>query len=190
MADVKRLLGATRLLTLTGAGAPARPDLALQVAADVLKRTRMASGWWSWRRSTIPHWWRKQSPRSLASTMSAVERFRPRLRTICTRSICSWFSTTASTIIKECAVLVDGLLRACPRLKILATSREALGIGGETAWRMPSLSHPERHQISSVRKLDQYEAVRLFIERGGSGPTKLQRDEPERSGRGPGLLPA
>src|SRR5439155_25317590 len=45
-------------------------------------------------------------------------------------------------LVAACATLAEALLRACPRLRILTTSREALGITGETAWRVPSLSLP------------------------------------------------
>jgi hypothetical protein len=46
-------------------------------------------------------------------------------------------------LLDACARLGDALLRACPHLRVLATSREALGIAGETAWRVPSLSLPD-----------------------------------------------
>ncbi|MGH2523024.1 MAG: ATP-binding protein, partial [Anaerolineales bacterium] len=54
----------------------------------------------------------------------------------------------------------------CPHLKIIASSREALGIAGETAYRVPSLSLPDVHSpISNFQSLAQYEAVQLFLER-------------------------
>ena len=43
-------------------------------------------------------------------------------------------------LLDACAQLVDALLRACPDLRVLATSREALGLTGEIAWRVPSLT--------------------------------------------------
>lgn len=64
-----------------------------------------------------------------------------------------------------CAELAETLLRECPNLKILATSREALGIGGELAYRVPSLSLPSPEALPSLEKLNQYDAVRLFVER-------------------------
>jgi predicted ATPase/DNA-binding CsgD family transcriptional regulator len=68
-------------------------------------------------------------------------------------------------LIEECAALVDTLLRSCPELKILATSREALGVAGERAWVVPSLSLPDPKGPPSVEELPHYEAVRLFDER-------------------------
>jgi predicted ATPase/Tfp pilus assembly protein PilF len=60
---------------------------------------------------------------------------------------------------------VTGLLRFCPDIRILATSREALGIGGEVAWHVPSLAMPDGRGTPALERLVQYEAVRLFIER-------------------------
>src|SRR5262249_12882731 len=53
----------------------------------------------------------------------------------------------------------------CPHVTLLASSREALNIPGETAYRLPSLSLPDPGRLSSVESLTQYEAVRLFIDR-------------------------
>src|SRR5262249_45606112 len=66
------------------------------------------------------------------------------------------------------ARLADPLLRACPHLTVLATSREGLGIGGEVTWRVPSLALPEvpdAQHPPTVEVLTQYEAVQLFIDR-------------------------
>jgi non-specific serine/threonine protein kinase len=66
-------------------------------------------------------------------------------------------------LVSACAQLADRLLSNCEHLKILATSREALDIFGETAWHVPSLSLPG--EDSSLQRMDQYESVRLFLER-------------------------
>jgi predicted ATPase len=71
-------------------------------------------------------------------------------------------------LIGACAQIVENLLRACPDLRVLATSRERLGIGGETAWRVPSLSLPDFGSRPPIESLRQYEAVRLFIDRATS----------------------
>ena len=61
--------------------------------------------------------------------------------------------------------MADGLLRACPRLRILATSREPLGVPGEVTWRVPSLPFPADPPQVSPGDLGRFEAVRLFAER-------------------------
>jgi predicted ATPase len=57
------------------------------------------------------------------------------------------------------------LLRAGEGVRVLATSRVALGIGGELAWRVPSLRAPDLHQPVAVDELAAYEAVRLLVDR-------------------------
>jgi non-specific serine/threonine protein kinase len=68
-------------------------------------------------------------------------------------------------LVAACAELAEAFLRSCPRLRILATSREPLGVSGETVWRVPSLSIPEREKVPPMERLMQYEAIRLFVER-------------------------
>ena len=68
-------------------------------------------------------------------------------------------------LVEGCAVLVDALLRACPDLKILATSREPLRVVGEAIWMVPNLSLPDPQQQLATGDLGRYEAVRLFVER-------------------------
>jgi predicted ATPase len=68
-------------------------------------------------------------------------------------------------LLDACAGLADKLLKSCPNLKILATSRQALGIVGEALYQVPSLTSPEVHSISAIETLDDYESIRLFNER-------------------------
>ncbi|HVI84343.1 MAG TPA: tetratricopeptide repeat protein, partial [bacterium] len=67
-----------------------------------------------------------------------------------------------------CGGAADALLRECPGLKILVTSREPLGNPGETIWAIPSLSFPDPRHLPPLALLAQYEAVRLFAERAAS----------------------
>ena len=71
-------------------------------------------------------------------------------------------------LIAACAELVEALLREAPALRILATSREALGVSGETVCRVPSLSLPEALASVHVDALIDSEATQLFIERAGA----------------------
>ena len=67
-------------------------------------------------------------------------------------------------LVEACAALADALLRACPKLRVLATSREALCISGERAWLVPSLSLPGPRRPPDPEGLARYETVRLFVE--------------------------
>lgn len=68
-------------------------------------------------------------------------------------------------LIEACAFLVEYLLKDCPRLKILTTSREILGIRGELHFRVPSLALPGPGKLTPVEPLKQCESVRLFLDR-------------------------
>ena len=68
-------------------------------------------------------------------------------------------------LIQACAEVVATLLRACPRLRILSTSREPLAVSGELVWRVPSLSLPPAGPTISIEDATQSEAVCLFVQR-------------------------
>jgi predicted ATPase/class 3 adenylate cyclase len=74
-------------------------------------------------------------------------------------------------VIGACARMVDRLLRACPALEVLATSREALRVQGEVVWRVPSLSLPDPEGTLSIEAVGQVEAVRLFCDRAAAVAT-------------------
>lgn len=67
-------------------------------------------------------------------------------------------------LIEATAWLVDELLDACPRLRVLATSREPLDVAGELNWPVPSLSVPDG-QPSTIEEVEGYESTRLFTAR-------------------------
>ena len=130
IAELARLLPSTRLLTLTGAGGCGKTRLALEVARQVLDGFPTACGWSTWRRSPTRAGradGRVGPRRQAGAEPSLVETLSDQLRA--RRS--SWCSTTASTD-RAGAELAETLLRAAPGLTIIATSREALGIAGET----------------------------------------------------------
>jgi non-specific serine/threonine protein kinase len=68
-------------------------------------------------------------------------------------------------LLSACAQLANALLRACPNLSILATSREGLGIAGELSYSVTGLPLPDPHGLPGLEGLRQSEAVHLFIER-------------------------
>ena len=68
-------------------------------------------------------------------------------------------------LISACAELIGTLLSACPRVRVLATSREALNISGETTWVVPSLAVPDVAHLPPLTQLRRYDAIQLFTER-------------------------
>src|SRR5262249_21721547 len=81
-------------------------------------------------------------------------------------------------VVAACARLADHLLRLCPALQILATSREPLGISGEVRWRVPSLRVPELiGKPASVAAIAGVEAVELFVERARAAAPGFSVDD-------------
>ena len=80
-------------------------------------------------------------------------------------------------LLEACAVLVDALLRGCPHMHILATSREPLGIDGEVVWRVPSLAAPDPDGTKTVVELEQSPAVQLFVERAAAAQPRFTLTE-------------
>jgi predicted ATPase/class 3 adenylate cyclase len=165
LAEVKRLLAATRLLTLTGAGGSGKTRLALQAAADLVETYQ--DGIWSVDLASLAE------PGLVAHAVAAVvgvheESDRPLGETLASalhaRELLLVLDNCEHLIV-ACAQLVDGLVHACPKLRILTTSREPLGIAGETTWRVPPLRLADPQKLPSFENLTQYEAVRLFIDR-------------------------
>jgi predicted ATPase/class 3 adenylate cyclase len=169
MAEVKRLLTTTHLLTLTGAGGAGKTRLSLQAAADLLES--YPDGAWLVELASLSD--PALVDQSVASALGVKEEPGLTLLTTLTNYLRTrhllLILDNCEHLIGTCAQVAETLLRACPGLKILATSREALGISGETAWRVPSLSLPDPKHLPAGADLSSaltmYEAVRLFIDR-------------------------
>ncbi len=167
ISELKGLLAAdgTRLLTLTGPGGGGKTRLATAVAFEVVEGFEDGVWWVGLASLSDP----TLVPQALASalevreasgrplTETLVEHLKPK-RTLLVLDNCEH-------LIDACAALVDTLLRSCPGLKILATSREALGVAGERVWVVPPLASPDPLHLPPVEELARYEAVRLFVER-------------------------
>ncbi len=165
IAEVKQRLANTRLLTLIGAGGCGKTRLSLQVAADLLED--YPEGVWLVELAALTDptlvpqavasalGVREEPGRSLTETLTDFLKSRSLLLVL----------DNCEHLVAACAHLATALLRSCPNLRILATSREALGIAGETMWLVPSLSVPSPQRLPTLECLTQFEAVRLFIER-------------------------
>lgn len=166
LAEIKRLLPTTRLLTLTGAGGAGKTRLALHVAAELLDT--YDDGVWLIELAPLA------DPALVPQTVAAVLGVHEQPAQPILNSLIDYLRAknlllvldNCEHLIVACARLADAVLRACPNLRILATSREALGIAGETVWMVPSLSLPDASQPRpTFTDLSQYEAVQLFVDR-------------------------
>jgi predicted ATPase/class 3 adenylate cyclase len=165
LAEGKRLLASTRLLTLTGPGGTGKTRLALQLAADVLDT--FPDGVWIVELAALA------DPALVPQTVAAVWALREQPGRPLSATLQDYVQPKALLLILDncehlleaCAQLASALLRGCPRLTILTSSREALGVAGETSYRVPSLALPEAHASLPVERIADYEAVRLFVAR-------------------------
>ncbi len=168
LATITQMLTGAHLLTLTGAGGTGKTRLALQVAADVLEQSE--HGVWVIEFGTLTD--RALVPQAVASTLGIREDpGRPLTPTLVDyllpRSMLLLLDG-CEHLVEACAGLAEALLRSCPRLRILATSRERLNVEGESVWVVPSLSLPDVQHLPPVEVVTQYEAVRLFIDRAAA----------------------
>ncbi|MSP12497.1 MAG: adenylate/guanylate cyclase domain-containing protein, partial [Chloroflexi bacterium] len=165
MADIKRLLPSTHLLTLTGVGGTGKTRLSLQVAADLLEE--FADGVWLVELAPLAD--PALVPQAVATALGVREESgRPLLATLTDYLRAKHLLLILDNcehLVAACIQVAEALLRACPHLKMLATSREALGITGESIFHVPSLPLPDPLRLPPVETLTQYEAIRLFIDR-------------------------
>ena len=162
-ADVRRLLAESRLVTLTGMGGVGKTRLALQVARE-LQRT-MPDGVWLVQLAELfdP----AMIPQAVATVLGIHDRSsefgQDRLTDYLRGRDLLLVLDNCEHLIDACAAQADALLRACPRLRILATSREPLRIAGEAIRPIGPFAVP--HSASALATLQDYEAVRFFVDR-------------------------
>ena len=175
LAEVRALLGGSRLVTLTGAGGAGKTRLGLQVAAGLADD----AGDGVWFADLAP----LQDPDLVAVTVADVlgVRLEPGLpvleavvEALAGRSLLVLVDN-CEHVVETCAKLADALLRGCPGLALLATSREPLGIDGEQVYRVPSLGTPAEDDDAQAIRTS--EAVRLLADRAAAQGVPLASDE-------------
>ena len=167
MTEVKQLLTTTRLLTLTGAGGCGKTRLAIQVATELAAQDRFKHGvWWVDLASLSDP---ALVTQSVAMTFNLVQLPGMSLLAALTNYLHAkellLGVDNCEHLLGACAQLIGTLLSVCPKLQILATSREPLSIGGEMVWHVPSLTLPDTEHIPPLAELQQYDAIQLFAER-------------------------
>jgi predicted ATPase len=165
LTELKALLAKTRFLTLTGSGGCGKTRLGLQLAADSLEQ--FPDGVWLVELAPL------SDPGPVPATMASVLGLKEEPGKPITQTLAEYLRDKQLLILLDncehlldaCARIADALLRSCGPLKIVASSREALGIGGEQAYRVPSLSLPDPKKTHTPESVAQFEAAQLFIDR-------------------------
>jgi predicted ATPase len=141
--EIKRELAMRRLLTLTGAGGSGKTRLALEVARDLIEA--YPDGVWLVELAPLSE--EALVPKAVAEALKVSERpgepIADTLADVLGDRQLLLVMDNCEHLVGTTAGLVDRLLDSCPRVRILATSREALGVEGEARWPVPSLSVPE-----------------------------------------------
>ncbi|MDF2705598.1 MAG: hypothetical protein K0R62_1250, partial [Nonomuraea muscovyensis] len=169
--ELSGLLVDARAVTLCGVGGIGKTRLALRVAARLVPA--YPAGVWLVELARIGH--AEQVEQELARVLGVREETgRPLLDTVAARlgdTRCLLLLDNCEHLVDRCAEVSARLLAGCPRLSILATSREPLRIAGELVWRVPPLDLPEPGASGPGAPLA--EAVRLFLDRAAAAGTRL-----------------
>lgn len=163
-AEIKDALGRTRLLTLTGAGGNGKTRLALQVAADLLDGE--GDGVWFVELAALAE--PDLVPGAVADVLGVKEQAgQPMERTLVDalkEKRLLIVLDNCEHLVSACAFLVSALLRSCPGVRLLASSREPLNVSGEKTYRVPPLALPDP-KTQTAEAVAEFESVRLFSER-------------------------
>ena len=161
---VSALLEQTRLLTLTGAGGSGKTRLALRAARQAVDG--YGDGVWLVELAPL------SDPALVPSATVAALGVRAQAGSLVDALKRSLRDSHLLIVLDNCEHLIDAcaelareLLSSCEHVRILATSRQPLGIAGETAWPVPGLELPDDRATRSAEELGRYAAVRLFTER-------------------------
>jgi predicted ATPase/class 3 adenylate cyclase len=181
MAEARRLLDTTRLLTLIGPGGTGKTRLALQLAADLLvsPENEFTNGVW------LAEFGMVNDPELVVETVASVFSLRqqanaPPLMELIIQYLKSkqllLLLDNCEHLVEACAQLADNILQHCPDVKIITSSREALSIYGEMIFSVPSLTLP-KPAVQSPDELLKSEAVQLFVERATAAQPRFLLNE-------------
>jgi len=163
--ELKQELESHRLVTLTGSGGTGKTRLSLQVATELLEK--FDHGLWFIELAPLAN--PDLIPQTILSAIGVSEQPNKTPLDILKEYL---HEKKVLIVLDNCEHLVtasaqvaNALLNAAPGLKVLASSREALGVKGELSYPVPSLSLPDPKHLPTIEQLSQYESVRLFIDR-------------------------
>lgn len=165
LAELRNSLIDVRQLTLTGAGGVGKTRLALEVAARLLQD--FPDGVWLADLSVVAD--PALVPQAVAGVVNVREESGRPVSAVLGDYLLAKHALllldNCEHVAAACGQLAEQLLRRCPDLHVLATSREVLGMQGERVHRVPSLSAPDTRRPCPIGELREFEAVRLFVDR-------------------------
>jgi predicted ATPase/class 3 adenylate cyclase len=164
LAEVRELIRASRLVTLTGAGGSGKTRLALQAGAELIGRAPDGV----WLAELAPLTDGGQIAGVVAAALGLPDLGGPAVGDAVLEALsgqdCLILLDNCEHLIDAAAKFCDQVIRHCPKVRFLATSREPLGLDGERVYRVPSLTLPDTN-AESVEDLAGSDAAQLFAER-------------------------
>ncbi len=164
-ATLIELLAQKRLLTLTGTGGMGKTRLALQLATTMI--ASFPDGVYLIELGSLTE--PALVSQAAASALNIRTNKNSSLLSLLIAALqnrhCLLLFDNCEHMLDACISLTEALLHACPRLHILATSREAFHITEETVWRVAALACPQPEQIPPLEQFVHFEAIQLFCER-------------------------
>jgi non-specific serine/threonine protein kinase len=165
LADLAALMRDTRLLSLLGPAGVGKTRLALRLAAAV--RRQFPDGVWLVQLAPVTDG--ELLPAVIAGVLEISEARAGETLAVVASALSSrdllLVLDNCEHLVDPVAVVLERLLRSCPRLTVLATSRERIGLVGELVWRVPPLAIPDRDRSYTPDELEQLDAVALFVDR-------------------------
>ncbi|HEY4410720.1 MAG TPA: LuxR C-terminal-related transcriptional regulator [Acidimicrobiia bacterium] len=165
LAEVATALADHRLVTLVGAGGCGKTRLAAQAAAELAESYPDGAWWVDLASVTDPALVEQAAMTALGlldtrgmTPVDRITRYLADQRALLVADNCEH-------VLEPAARLLDAILRSCPDVTMLATSREPLGVPGERAWRVPVLTLPGGTGHAPGEMVLASEAVRLFVDR-------------------------
>jgi predicted ATPase/DNA-binding CsgD family transcriptional regulator len=168
LASVREALASARLVTLTGPGGIGKTRLAMRAVAEMRRGFRDGA--------RVAELAALRDPALLAAEVARSLGLLDRSSRWGIAALAEGLASRQMLVVLDncehlrdaCAVLASALLRTCPELLILATSREVLGVSGEVTLPVPSMPVPAEGGLPGAESLLGYESVRLFAERGAA----------------------
>ena len=168
MADVRQLLSRFRIVTLTGLGGVGKTRLAMRVSREL--RKAFPNGTWLVELAALQD--PALLPQNVINALHIPEASARAPITVLTEYLrhqqMLLVLDNCEHLLEACAVLIDAVLRAAAEVRVLATSRQALGVPGEALFVVPPLPVPEPDAVLSAGAAVQYPAMALFAERGSA----------------------
>ena len=176
ISEIKARLEESRLLTLIGPGGTGKTRLSIQAGMEALPK--QPNGVWMVELAPIT------DPALVLQTVAAVfdlrespdHPFKEQINDYLRAKSLLLILDNCEHLVEACAKFAEETLKACPQIKILASSRESLGVSGETTYRVPSLHLPDQLEVT-YETVSKYESVRLFADRASAVNPKFQLTE-------------